>query len=134
KFYYALNNELIKTNIHSFFKNENEILTILKQNPSLLYIPSAITDNVMKRFKDIFMQYSGKIIIKHPLHVMCTGNHFDILLKKELYCLNRFPLIAIALNSYSVENNHIYANRLMDLIQESFLDIPIIDVQGLVFD
>ncbi|HPY97133.1 MAG TPA: hypothetical protein PL063_07960 [Candidatus Cloacimonadota bacterium] len=134
KFYYALNNELIKTNIHSFFKNENEILTILKQNPTLLYIPSAITDNVMKRFKDIFTQYTGKIIIKHPLHLMCTSNHFDILLKKDLYCLNNFPLTAIALNSYSVENNHIYANRLMEIIQESFSEIPIIDVQSLVFD
>jgi len=130
-FYYQINDQLLSTGIHSFFKHENELTAVLKQNPDIFYMPGALTDHVMQRFKDQFFDFKGILVIKHPLHLMCSDYFLDLLLKKELYCLNTFPLSAFALNSYSVDNNHIHSDVLLKTSQDLFNDTPVIDVQSL---
>ncbi|MDD3501219.1 MAG: hypothetical protein PHE19_02230 [Candidatus Cloacimonetes bacterium] len=131
-FYYEQNGEIVNTHLQSFFKNENELVSILKNQPDYFYIPSAVTDHVMKKFKDLIANYEGRLIIKHPLHLMCSDHNLQIFLKANLFCLNNFPLSAFCLNSYSVENNHLPNNVLMESIQEVFVDIPVIDVQSVI--
>jgi len=133
-FSYQINQKMLKTEIHSFFKNETELLAILKYHPDIIYIPGAITDHVMNRFKNIFNEFQGTLIIKHPLHLMCNPFHLELLLKKNIKSLHPFPLNAFILNSYSVDNNHLHSDILLNSIQTLFQNIPVIDIQNLFFN
>lgn len=93
-----------------------------------LYLPTAITDAVLNALKPALKDIS-EVIVKHPLHLHLTKNNLEYLQSLgKLYALERFNVLALALNSWSVEGNHLDSSLLRQEIRRAFPKLKVIDI------
>ena len=126
---YSLNNQLFNTELNSIFGNESAISDILKQNPEWLHLSGAMTEISWQKLKDNIKDYKGKIVFNHPLNISLGFNDLKYLLdSQKVFTRKRFPISAVAVNSFSTQNKHIDAETLRNEVKAIFEDMPIIDV------
>ena len=126
---YASNDKIIDTNIKSVYSNETSIIDILKENPEWIYFSGAMTEQSWQKLKNPLLSFSGKVVFSSPLSVRIGNDELKRFIKeKSLYSRTRFPLSAIAVNSFSPYNAHIDADLLRKEIKKIFPNKPVYDV------
>lgn len=130
---YQIDNKIYQTQYKTLFNNEREMIEIINHNPDFLYIPSALTDAIYQKLKSALVVYQGILVFQHPLKILISCDHLFQLQSKTLKVIHKLPLTAFAINSYSVESNHLDCDLLYQRIKKKFTNIPLIDIQNSLF-
>lgn len=131
--YFLKNRKIVSTDLASIYSNESFISEILLNNPEWIYFPGAITDHSWNKLSKRFMEYQGKLIFEHPLNINIKFSELKRFLRsKDLYTRLRFPISLVGVNSFSVYDMHIDADKLRSSIKKIFNDIPVIDITELI--
>ncbi|MDZ4122138.1 MAG: hypothetical protein U1C33_06925, partial [Candidatus Cloacimonadaceae bacterium] len=118
-----------ETGLKSVFKHESELIEILAQAPSQVYIPGAITETSLPKLKRAISSYGGKIIIRHPYNLKLGMQSLEWLLHNSRLCtLIPFHLGAIAINSHAVGNSPQDALGLRTRLKEKYTHCPVFDI------
>ncbi len=126
---YKLNDKIYQTNFSTLFDNEDEMIKLIKINPELIYIPSAFTDTTFNRLKSTLLSYQGLLVFQHPLKILTSYCHLLKMHSLNLRTVNRLPLSAFAINSYSTEEQHLDCEFVIKILKKKFPYIPLIDTQ-----
>jgi hypothetical protein len=113
----------------SLLGNEQEIMHHISiTRPEKLYIPGALTDSILHGIKPA-LKYVSDIIIRHPLQVHLQKANLEYLLTEHnVFAIQPFNIIAVAVNCWSVKGNHLDSKTLRDSIRKLFPNVPVIDV------
>lgn len=119
----------VRTGHETLLGYELELCRLLKHSgSSKLYLPGAVTDASLCTLLPALRAVED-IIVRHPLHLHINQANLDYLIAKHrVTCLTPFPVIAIAVNSWSVKGSHLDSKVLRDSIRKQFDTLPVIDI------
>lgn len=119
------NKKLTNLGFKQLYKNEG-ILLEKAYDADYVFIPGAITDLSFHKLGNFIKNNNCKFIFKHPVSIQ-TSNY--AWLNKAL-CLTTYKLNGIALNGYSTKGKHLNLTNLQNKLNNTFTNIPVIDVYG----
>jgi hypothetical protein len=126
---YRINHKWHKTELTSLLGNEQDFSGLLAGSDiNVLYIPGALTDSLYQNLKPVLRKV-GKIIFRHPLNLHLSKSNLDTLLSlNKISCLQSFKIIAAAVNSWSVNGQHLDSSQLRGIVRKHLQSIPVIDI------
>ena len=109
--------------INNIYSNETTIINQLNQNPDYIYLPGMLTEPSWFKLKNHLLNYKGKIIFNHALNINISLNDLNTLCATKRVCsITKFPLSLVAINPFSVKNEHIDIDVLKNKIKNIFGD------------
>ena len=114
----------------SLLGNETAILNrFAETGAERFYLPGVLTDLILNEIKPALNSLQ-EIIVRHPLQLQLNKTNLETLMSRQrIYCLRPFNIIAIAVNSWSVNGSHLDSGIMRDRVREEFHPIPILDIK-----
>jgi hypothetical protein len=118
-----------KTEYTSLLGCETDICGLLA-DPSVtgLYLPGAVTDSSFQTIKPA-LNSIRQITVRHPLNLhLSKANLTQLLESHTVTCLTPFRIIALAVNSWSVNGNHLDSKVLRQTLRRLYKTLPVLDI------
>lgn len=123
----------VSTELKSLLGNESKFLQLCKASKiRSIYLPGAITSKSWSKIGGYLTEFGGSVIVKHPFNLQINEVYLELLSEEvQLETLHRFKINVLAVNSNSLQGNHLDSQKLLDDIREFFPELPVIDTMGI---
>lgn len=118
-----------KTELTSLLSNVPQLADLMGSlKPDGIYLPTALTDNLITELKPLLKGISD-VVLRHPLLMHCSLPLLQSLARTHhLYCLRNFNLLALVLNSWSIQGNHLDSAAFRTAIRSKYPQMPVLDI------
>lgn len=107
--------------------NEKRLLNLMSERKTTaVYLPTSITERSFRVIRKKLLTGKYSVIISHPLNLFLAERSLKEILP-SVKAVRKLSLEAIAVNSYSVDGNHLDCNLLRDSVRQ-ITELPVIDV------
>ncbi|MDD3052302.1 MAG: hypothetical protein PHR06_14305, partial [Candidatus Cloacimonetes bacterium] len=123
--------EIIESGCRSLIGNETKISNLFQRKDICkIFINGAITERSFSKISDSFFSFTGEMILSSPLHLSLRNRDIKKMISSlKMKVLHPFRLVAIGVNSFAVNGNHIDCDKFRNTVRNEFPDIPVLDVR-----